>query len=177
MIRSTYKHKLQIYHTYKKSLIKLYTEAFYNNESNALLSHNIESYFDRIMRQGVGVFCFENGKLSGALMATPPDFDHHLPAQISREIVPARSLYIAEVFVSETCRNKGYGKQLMNELFILTKEDYDTYIIRVLSTNEAAIKLYKKCEFIPKTTIIERKTDHNQNKIALEKLYLVKKTH
>lgn len=164
----------EAYSTYQEQLIDLYIEAFYLDKNTALLRSNIDAYFCRILNDGFALLKLEDKVLKGAIFITTPNFDTALPSIIKDKIDIQNTLYIAEVFIRKNSRGKGYGKQLFTSLFELADTKRKTFIIRVLTNNDAAINLYKKFSFIPKVTIKERKVDHLENKIELEKLYLIK---
>lgn len=174
MIYSTLTYGSKVYHQHKEAVIDLYIEAFYEDKSQELLRQNVGSYFDTIIAQGFAIFSLDNHRINGVMLCASPEMDKHMPEDISSSIDKNKSLYIAEVFVRQSSRGKGIGKQLFNALFELTADNYKHYIIRVLSHNTAAIKLYQKCLFLPQCTIVERKMDFNQNKMVLKKLYLTR---
>lgn len=164
----------EYYPKYKADMIDLYIEAFYEKKSSEMLRKNIGSYFDQIFDIGYGIFSINDSKLNGLILVVPPEFDKHLPEEISNTIDIQNSLYIAEVFISKSCRGKGYGKQLMTSFFENAGKEYKAFIIRVLKSNDAAISLYEKFSFVRKQTFLEEKINFSGNKTVLDKLYLVK---
>lgn len=163
-----------LYQKHKDTMIKLYLEAFYTNKSSEILTNKINIYFDRIFECGFGIFSLDKQKLTGAMLITPPEFDNIMPPEITENINPKKSLYIAELFIDKNYRGKGYGKQIMNYFFETVDKKYQTFIIRVLTNNKPAIKLYENFFFKQKNLILQKKIDENNNKIILEKIYLVK---
>lgn len=173
-MNNTIKAEKELYLKYKEEMIDLYIEAFYHNTSTKTLRQAIGAYFDRIFECGFGIFSINKSVINGLMLITPPSFDKNMPLEITTEVDLQKTLYIAEVFIRKDSRGSGYGKQLMTHLFDNTNEKDQTFIIRVLPNNAPAIALYENFSFEKRCTIMEKKLDLNQNKIELEKLYLVR---
>jgi len=177
-MKNTLEDGVELYYEYKETLIDLYIDSFYPQhtaaQAKALLRQNISHHFDQIMAQGFIILSFEGATPNGAMMLTSPNFDPDMPSLIKHQLKGHNSLYIAEVFVAQSSRGKGYGRQLFEALFALDKHHSRSYIIRVMSQNKRAIRLYESCSFVPQVTIKQIKMDHNENKMTLEKLYLTR---
>ena len=87
----------------------------------------------------------DDGKVVGFILLqakTRPDFPF---------IVQGKFCYIMDVLVTENCRGKGFGTELMNSAKEWATERGCIFVnLDVLSNNTDAIRLYEKLGFIPK---------------------------
>ena len=87
----------------------------------------------------------DDGKVVGFILLqakTRPDFPF---------IVQGKFCYIMDVLVTENCRGKGFGTELMNSAKEWATDRGCIFVnLDVLSNNTDAIRLYEKLGFIPK---------------------------
>lgn len=73
-------------------------------------------------------------------------------------LVLRKVLLIEEICVAESCRGKGIGTKMMEEIQVLAKESGCTDLqLSVQPENEAALALYRKCGFTVRNLNMQRK--------------------
>ena len=109
-----------------------------------------EDTFDKLLAEcNVLVAVDENGEIAGAVSYSIMD----MKAAI---IHPFKSLWIADLIVSETHRGQGIGSMLMEKVKQTAKENgVDRIQLNVSSYNTDAVKLYEKLGFTPEMIKME----------------------
>ncbi len=164
--------------SYSGEIISLYTDCFSKGFSQQFIDQTeLHQYIAFILKNGTALLAIENEKIEGALLSYPMGFDPDIPEIIKSGFDINKSVYIAELMVSEALRGQGIGLNLMNEFLNSTdKSTYKDAFIRVWELNLPALELYKKLGFSPVASIIQTKKNIGDNGIfEMKKLYLHKK--
>jgi GNAT superfamily N-acetyltransferase len=75
-----------------------------------------------------------------------------------RELMGKRSLFIADVFVSEECRGQGIGKQVLSWVEEEARRRGLTEVtLHVFGANAGARKLYEACGYLPTSVQMGKK--------------------
>lgn len=78
-------------------------------------------------------------------------------ASFQYKVRATRSLWIDELIIDKSCRNKGYGKTLLEEIKNRALEnDCERVELNCWSFNEDALRFYKKIGYIEQRVILEK---------------------
>jgi diamine N-acetyltransferase len=159
---------------YKDDIIVLYIQSFPRSSSDKIA---LSKYIDGFLTEENAYLAIENSALKGALLYSPLNQDADLPLVIEQNFNIEKSVYIAEMMVSESSRGKGLGTELLAAFFEnIDKTLYSDAFIRVWDQNEIAIGLYKKMGFVPYTQIDQMKNSADgSGTFIMKKIYLHKK--
>jgi len=137
----------------------------------------LESYIEKLLKEGVALVAIENNEVLGALLSCPLAFDEYVTSEITENFAVEKCVYIAEMMVTEQARGKGIGRQLLTTFFEMPDvKQYSDAFIRVWDKNVGAIALYEKMGFVPYTTIEQTKQKANGSEtFVMQKIYLHKK--
>ena len=137
----------------------------------------LESYIEKLLKEGVALVAIENNEVLGALLSCPLAFDEYVTSAITENFALEKCVYIAEMMVAEQARGKGIGRQLLTAFFEMPDaKKYSDAFIRVWDKNTGAIALYEKMGFVPYTTIEQTKQKANGSEtFVMQKIYLHKK--
>jgi len=137
----------------------------------------LESYIEKLLKEGVALVAIENNEVLGALLSCPLAFDEYVTSAITENFALEKCVYIAEMMVAEQARGKGIGRQLLTAFFEMPDaKKYSDAFIRVWDKNTGAIALYEKMGFAPYTTIEQTKQKANGSEtFVMQKIYLHKK--
>jgi len=163
---------------YKSQLMALYMDAFAKGASEQYIDElALESYIEKLLKEGVALVAIENNEVLGALLSCPLAFDEFVTSVITENFALEKCVYIAEMMVAEQARGKGVGRQLLTTFFEMPDvKQYSDAFIRVWDKNTAAIALYEKIGFTPYTTIEQTKQKANGSEtFVMQKIYLHKK--
>jgi len=163
---------------YKSQLMALYMDAFAKGASEQYIDElALESYIEKLLKEGVALVAIENNEVLGALLSCPLAFDEYVTSAITENFALEKCVYIAEMMVAEQARGKGIGRQLLTAFFEMPDaKKYSDAFIRVWDKNTGAIALYEKMGFAPYTTIEQTKQKANGSEtFVMQKIYLHKK--
>jgi diamine N-acetyltransferase len=163
---------------YKSQLMALYMDAFAKGASEQYIDEAaLESYIEKLLKEGVALVAIENNEVIGALLSCPLAFDEYVTSAITENFAVEKCVYVAEMMVAAESRGKGIGQQLLTSFFETPDiKKYSDAFIRVWDKNDGAIALYKKMGFVPYTTIEQTKQKADgSGTFVMQKIYLHKK--
>lgn len=133
---------LELYREQFREMAKLIPDFFKEADQSTRFIEEIISGEDS------DILVYENdGKVVGFILLQAkkrPDFQFIVNSN-------ARYCYIMDIIVTEKCRGKGFGTELMNQAKTWAKERACIFInLNVLTNNTAAISLYERLGFTPK---------------------------
>jgi len=137
----------------------------------------LESYIEKLLKEGVALVAIENNEVIGALLSCPLTFDEYVTSEIIENFAVEKCVYVAEMMVATQARGKGIGRQLLTAFYESSEtKKYSDAFIRVWDKNEGAIALYQKMGFAPYTGIeqTKQKADGSET-FVMQKIYLHKK--
>lgn len=165
---------------YRDEIIALYLETFTTGFSQQYIQPDeLEKYINRMLQTGYALLEFDNRSLIAALLCCPLREDALFPNDLWTQYAVEKSIYIAELMVSEQMRGKGIGTQLLNGFFeTVDKNHFTDVFIRVWNENKAALALYQRLGFTEVVTIEQMKTKPDgKGTFVMKKIYLHKKTN
>ncbi len=163
---------------YRDEIIALYLETFTTGFSQQYIQPDkLEKYISRMLQTGYALLEFDNQRLVGALLCCPLSEDALFPNDLRTQYPVEKSVYIAELMVSEQMRGKGIGTQLLNGFFkTVEKKRFTDVFIRVWNENKAALALYQRFGFAEVATVDQTKTKPDgKGTFVMKKIYLHKK--
>lgn len=163
---------------YRDEIIALYLETFTTGFSQQYVQPTeLEKYIDRLLQTGYALLEFDNQRLVGALLCCPLSEDALFPTELRAQYAVEKSVYIAELMVSEQMRGKGIGKELLHGFFqMLHKSGFSDVFIRVWNENKVALALYQRFGFTEVATINQTKIKPDGiGTFVMKKIYLHKK--
>ena len=130
------------------------------------------------MKNGNGRIVLFESKLTGILIGVTLNFDADFPIGKHPEILPDKSVYIAEVLVHTDARGQGIASKLIRDYLELDcAGKYSGAVIRVWDKNIPALSLYKKLGFIEIDEIKQTKLKSPTETFEMRKVYLYKKMY
>jgi GNAT superfamily N-acetyltransferase len=163
---------------YWSQLVRLYIDTFSVEPSFQFLPKpDVEKYLKLFVQNGFAIIAeSQNKMLAGVLFACPLEFDSLFPLSLKSNIVPEKTIYIAELMVEKGYRGRGLGAVLLQECFAYAKDkQFTSAVIRVWKSNKGALKLYKRLGFSVAASVIQQKQKADKTGLRnFEKLYLHK---
>lgn len=169
----------EIYNSRKDEFVELYLHAFTTGENAQYISRETaEESLDWLMKNGNGRIVLFESKLTGILIGVTLNFDADFPIGKHPEILPDKSVYIAEVLVHTDARGQGIASKLIRDYLELDcAGKYSGAVIRVWDKNIPALSLYKKLGFIEIDEIKQTKLKSPTETFEMRKVYLHKKMY